>query len=221
MINNKQLDVYLVRHTQPLLEPSICYGQLDCALADDYQSELIKLADYFSTLPVSAIYSSPLQRCAILARDLAEKQPLAGEVQFREHLQEIHFGDWEGLPWAEISRKKIAAWNADRLHFQFPNGETPYRFDRRVIKVWQEIVNQHLQSCRAGKTCSPENETPWPEEREIIVIIAHAGVIRSILCDFLSIPFAQSIKLQIDKASVSRLSFQGELSSCAFVNKKF
>lgn len=211
LIAPKCLDVYLLRHTQPVLDQSICYGQLDCALAESYQSELSKLTDYFKEIPISAIYSSPLQRCAILAKDLANKQGATVEVQLKEHLKEINFGDWEGVPWGKISRQKIEAWNAQRLHFQFPNGETPYQFDQRVIKEWQEIVKQHLQNRSEVQT--------W-QDKEIIVMVAHAGVIRSILCDFLSIPFAQSVKLQIDKASVSRLSFQGELSSCLFVNKK-
>lgn len=217
---HKYLDVYLLRHTRPGLEPSICYGQLDCPLADGYQREIDKMAEYFKDLPISAIYSSPLQRCAILAQAVAEKQAVKVQVQFKEALKEIHFGDWEGVPWNEISRQKIEAWNAQRLYFQFPNGETPYLFAQRVVSVWQEIIDLHRQPGNARQIGSAENEASRVPEKEVIVIISHGGVIRSILCDFLSIPFTQSTKLQIDQASVSRLSFQGEASSCLFVNRK-
>ncbi|WP_028864079.1 alpha-ribazole phosphatase [Psychromonas aquimarina] len=196
----KSLNVYLVRHTQPLVESGICYGQLDCSLADCYQHHLDKISDYFKERPISLIYSSPLQRCSRLAADLGKKHTSTVKPIFSAQLKEINFGDWEGKPWADIPQSEIESWNLSRLHYQFPAGETPYQFHLRVIKAWKQIITDALSV------------------EQSIVIVAHAGVIRSILSEFLAIPFEQSIKLQIDMASISLLSFQGEASTCRFIN---
>jgi len=54
-----------------------------------------------------------------------------------------------------------------------------------------------------------------------VIIICHAGVIRSILSIFLQIPLQHSLTLQIDKMSVSSLMLfpnQSALSRCSAIN---
>ncbi|WP_019616725.1 alpha-ribazole phosphatase family protein [Psychromonas ossibalaenae] len=201
---SKSLNIYLVRHTQPLVKNAACYGRLDLPLADCYQHHLDKISDYFKELPISFIYSSPLLRCSKLAEDLGNKRDPVVKPVLSAQLKEINFGDWEGKSWSDIPQSEIECWNLNRLHYQFPRGETPYQFHLRVIKAWKKIVSDAQTDLTAEQS---------------IVIVAHAGVIRSILSDFLSIPFELSVKLQIDMGSISLLSFQGETSTCVFVNK--
>ncbi|MCP4320400.1 MAG: alpha-ribazole phosphatase [Psychromonas sp.] len=197
-----QVEIYLVRHSEPLIEVGTCYGQLDCGLTEAYPKQLSKVSTYFKDKSITAIYSSPLQRCALLAEDLA-KQHIKDTVVYNELLKEINFGDWEGVKWDDIPRNKIDEWNSNRLNFQFPNGETPSQFHSRTIQFWGEFIKT------AKNLTGPQK----------IVLVTHAGVIRSILSYCLHIPFEFSTQLRIDYATVSKLQLQQHVVECHFINR--
>ena len=53
--------VYLVRHgTTEWNKDEIFRGRLDCPLNETGQAEARALAEYFTAIPLQAIYSSPL-----------------------------------------------------------------------------------------------------------------------------------------------------------------
>ncbi len=196
-----KVEFYLIRHSEPLIDSGTCYGQLDCALTESYPQQLSKLTDYFEGEGITTIYSSPLQRCALLAEDLAKRHS-DGLVNYHDSLKEIYFGDWEGIKWDDIARDKIDEWNGNRLHFQFPNGETPALFHTRIIEFWSELLKTVKRNKQAQK----------------IILVTHAGVIRSILCHCLHIPFQYSTQLRIDYATVSKLQLQQNVVQCHLVN---
>lgn len=198
----KTLNVYFIRHTEPLIDSGTCYGQLDCTVANDYEDQLEKISDYFNTIAISTIYSSPLQRCALLAQDLATKH-IKSTVNYKDALKEINFGNWEGVKWDDIARSSIDEWNENRLHFQFPNGETPTLFYQRVLRAWHKLLSVHI-------------DKPMDES---IIIVTHAGVIRTILAELTALPLAESFMLKIDKASISQFVFHNSFSECVFINK--
>jgi len=193
------LDLYLIRHTEPLIEAGTCYGQLDCSVTDDYRLQSSKIFTYFNNKTINTIYSSPLYRCALLAKDLARSHT-SSKVIYRNAFKEIHFGDWEGQKWDDIGREKVEQWNEDRLYFQFPNGESPWSFRLRVLQEYTA-----LQSA------------PQSEDRAIIVV-AHAGVIRTILAQVLNLSFSDSLNLPIDKASISLISSKNSIENVSFIN---
>jgi alpha-ribazole phosphatase len=75
-------------------------------------------------------------------------------VQTDPRLRELHFGAWEGQPWADIERAQLDAWAADPFGFQMPAGESVPEFMARTQAVWPALPSRAL-------------------------IITHAGVIRS------------------------------------------
>ncbi len=97
-------------------------------------------------LKVDAIYTSPLQRCIALAKDLQNTVKL-DSITPLDKLKEINFGDWEEQPWDSIAIDEIERWNANRNTFQFPNGETPGQFHLRVVQVLQNIVSMGKDQC--------------------------------------------------------------------------
>lgn len=198
---NNELEIYLVRHTEPLIETGVCYGQLDCALTDDYAQQLKKVCAYFNHKNITAIYSSPLQRCAQLAEDLA--LGAVSSVIYKDTLKEINFGDWEGMRWADISRKKIDEWNNNRLHFCFPNGETPAQFTKRVLAGYLplQFSTAHVQT-----------------QKRAIVIVTHAGVIRTILGHTLHLSASDCLNIKIDKPSISLCSFNNGILESHLIN---
>ncbi|WP_413700409.1 alpha-ribazole phosphatase family protein [Psychromonas sp. KJ10-10] len=198
----KHLDIYFLRHTEPLIDAGICYGQLDCDVNEDYAEQLLKIKKFFQTKSIDAIYSSPLLRCAKLAEDLAViKNGLA--VRYLASLKEINFGDWEGMKWDDIPRIEIDKWNNNRLHFKFPNGESPREFTQRVLVAYSGLqpTSHSLQ-----------------RKKTVIVVVAHAGVIRTLLANILALTFDQSLNISLDKPSISCCSFKDNELDCYDIN---
>lgn len=192
--------LYLIRHTEPLIETGTCYGQLDCAVTDDYPSQSSNILAYFNNKTISTIYSSPLRRCAQLAEDLAD-QHSATEVIYEDAFKEINFGDWEGMKWDDIGRAQIELWNENRLHFEFPNGECPDLFRRRVLSTYARLQSSSQSAADSA-----------------IVLVTHAGVIRTILSEILNLSFSDSLNLPVEKASISLITCKKEIQQVTFMN---
>ncbi len=150
---------WLVRHAQPCIAPGVCYGALD--VPADARATDQAAANLALVLPQNArVITSPLQRCEQLAQALCVKRPdLAYTTDAR--LVEMNFGEWEGVPWADIPRAALDAWTADFGNHQFGGAESANDVLLRVAGVWRET-----QADTSAGRCS----TIW---------ITHAGVIRA------------------------------------------
>lgn len=125
---------YLIRHTPPLIEEGLCYGQTDLFLKDGYEQYF---KDIKKKLPkVSKVYSSPLQRCLLLANYLSEN------VIIDDRLKEINFGDWELLPWVKIPKY----WYQDYENVRPPNGENLIDLKIRVEDFFQKTLLNSKES---------------------------------------------------------------------------
>ena len=135
-------------------------------------------------------------------------------ITINEGFQEINFGDWEGLTWQGIGQQAIQDWSDDLLDYTFKNGESAREFDRRVIQAWDELQSKLNE-------VSQVNQLSQGAHSKSVIMICHAGVIRSILSAFLHIPLQHSLSLKIDKMSVSCIDLvpeQAELSRCVGIN---
>lgn len=123
------MQVFLIRHPRPLVEPGVCYGRLDVD-CDDPQAVAARLR----LPPQTAIFSSPLRR----ARRLAVA--LDPGVRVDARLSEIDFGDWEGRRWDDIDRAAIDDWAADVLNYTPPGGESVADLQRRAVDLAGELA---------------------------------------------------------------------------------
>ena len=200
------MDIYLIRHTEVAVGRSIAYGQTDVDLADTYPEQRDRLQTHLPN-DVSAIFSSPLTRCRRLANDLAtrlsggsqiETAPgqtaLVGAhphiVQFDDRLKEFAFGDWEMIPWADIDRAALNHWMADFVNVSTPNGESFSAVFDRVGAFWREQI---LPLCN------------MPDSHPVLVV-AHGGVIRALLCLFLDLSLQNAYRLNLDYGAVTKLN---------------
>jgi alpha-ribazole phosphatase len=141
--------LHLVRHPQPDIDPGLCYGASDVAVAEH------ALARVHATLHVAGlpgdlpVYASPLQRCARLARRL---NPTA--LTFDARLAEMDFGRWEMRPWDVIPRIEVDAWAADLLHYRPGGAECVLDVARRLAAFIDELRQaghaEALLVCHAG-----------------------------------------------------------------------
>ena len=149
------VDLYLVRHAQPMIAPGVCYGALDVPadLAATHQAAQALAR----TLPQAArVMTSPLQRCELLAHVL---QGLRPDLAYKndERLAEMNFGSFEGRRWDSIPQDAYSAWTARFWLHRFGGVESVADVMARVASAWDEAV-----AC--GK----------PQ-----VWVTHAGVIRA------------------------------------------
>ena len=112
------------------------------------------------------VYSSPLQRCKKLADALFEGL----DIDIHDDLMELNCGQWELLPWNDIPKEEIQPWMDDFVNVRVPQGESYVDLHDRVVNRFNEIV----------------------EKQESAVIVAHGGVLRSILSHITSTPLKES-----------------------------
>ena len=123
------MQVFLIRHPRPRIDPGVCYGRLDVD-CDDPQPVAARLR----LPPATTILSSPLRR----ARRLAEA--IGPGVCVDARLAEIDFGDWEGRRWDDIDRAVLDDWAADVLNFTPPGGESVADLQRRAVDLAGELA---------------------------------------------------------------------------------
>lgn len=159
------MEIYLIRHTTPDIAKGICYGQTDLDITDTFEQEVMSIKPY---LPgnIRTIYSSPLQRCRKLAEALFPQH----NVQLHNDLMELNCGSWEMQPWNEIPKTEIQPWMDDFVNVQVPDGESYVQMHDRVVKRFEWIGRQS----------------------ETAVIVAHGGVLRSILTHITHTPLKES-----------------------------
>ena len=188
------MEIYLIRHTKTTAPDGVCYGQSDLDVDASFQVDMLSLK---TKIPgrFDIVFSSPLKRCAKLARTLSSK-----DIIFDDRIREMNFGDWEMKYWNELPEKELADWMNDFVHVAPPNGESFEQIFQRVKTFWSEkIVNLKADN---------------------VAIVTHAGVIRSILADILGLELTKSFQLSIDYGRVSLVTFEKDVPPMVkYVNK--
>jgi alpha-ribazole phosphatase len=139
--------LYLVRHLQPDVAPGVCYGRSDLTVDAGLHADA--LPGLRGQIPPGvALFSSPLLRCASLAR------ALSAEVRFDARLAELDFGAWEMRSWDAIPRAEIDAWAADVASYRPGGGESVVDMARRIGAFYDELMREQLPAavlvCHAG-----------------------------------------------------------------------
>ncbi|MES2894207.1 MAG: alpha-ribazole phosphatase [Bacteroidota bacterium] len=162
------MEIYLVRHTTPAVEKGTCYGQADLDVTESFHSEA-EIIKQVVPDTVKAVYASPLKRCTLLAEHLYSDYP----IRLCEELKEIDCGDWEMRLWDDIPKEQLKPWMDDLANVPTLNGESYTDLYNRVSRMFDHIHQQELPA----------------------VIVAHGGVIRSILSHVTSTAVVDSFKL--------------------------
>lgn len=178
------MEIYLVRHTETICEKGICYGQSDVDLAEPFDTVFEGIV---SQLPTEAIiFSSPLKRCVLLAKYI-QKQIKSISYQEDKRLKEMNFGDWELKSWNDINPEQLNPWMEDFVNIQVSKGES-------FVELHERVGDFLLKELLPKEITKP------------IVIVAHAGVIRSILCHQTSLPLKDAFQNKVDFGEVIKIT---------------
>ena len=144
-------------------------------------------ATTLATVSWQQIVTSPLTRCAAFAQALGQSNSIPVTTDTR--LREIHFGAWENQLAADLLQTQADAltrfWR-NPVDFPPPQGEHLLDFQTRVLAVWHEITARF-----SGQR---------------ILLIAHGGVIRVILCHLQQYPLECLLELDVGHAQIFRIS---------------
>ena len=143
----------LVRHTSVACGSTICYGQSDVDVSTNFQDEAAEVKKKLSAKHFEVVFSSPLQRCLKLVDYCGIQQPICDK-----RLMELNFGDWEMIPWNEITDPQLENWYADWVNQKTTNGESFAEQIQRVNNFLTELKSQSYEHA---------------------LVFTHAGVIRA------------------------------------------
>jgi ribonuclease H / adenosylcobalamin/alpha-ribazole phosphatase len=147
------------------------------------QAEIV--ADLLGVEPIAAVYSSPRERAWYTAREIAEQHEL--KVAVRDELDELDFGDWTGMAFAELEPEPDwQQWNEARASARPPGGESMAEAADRAVTALEDIAAHH--------------------EGQTVVAVSHCDIIRGVIARFLELSLDNILRFEVDPASVSRLA---------------
>lgn len=182
--------LYLIRHGEVAnaLGKKVYNGQFDIDLSSNGYKQMEDVAGFLSDKPVRAVYSSDLKRTVIGAGMIADKHNLK-LVQKRD-LREKDFGRWEGLTYDQVAERypdEWQAWLTDPVISRPRGGETFIEVQKRVIPELDRIISSH------------------PGEE--IIILAHGGVNRIVLCHALGLDLRYIFRIEQGYAAINIIDF--------------
>lgn len=177
----------LVRHGDTELNSAERYwGRNDVKLSATGFRQAEKLCHRLASEKIDAVYSSDLKRASVTAETIASGRQL--NVITCAELREVNFGDIEGLTFDEVSRfypEVTKLWAERNPKLKYPGGESLVEFNNRVSKFLSRL----------------EKHTP----EETILIVAHFGVLRILICHLLGIGLRHWWQIRLKLASLSIL----------------
>ena len=168
-------------------------GRLPKVHLNDYgMKQAQALSEALKETPITAIYSSPLERAMETATPIAKSIGLT--IQKEKGLLETNVGSWQGKSlkrlylhkhWKVIQRAPSRA--------QFPNGETFYECQNRIVATIDAISSKH-------------------KPKDIVACVFHADPIKLAVAHYIGLPLDHFQRLGCDTGSVSAV-YIGEMGA--------
>lgn len=156
------------------------------------RDEAARVAERLASVPIAAIYSSPIQRARETAEAIAERAGV--QVQVDDAFTEIDVGEWTGRTFQELGAAPYASewgrFNTFRSGTRAGGGEL--MLDAQVRAVAALLA---LRDAYAART---------------VVVVSHADVIKAAVAYFIGVPLDLAPRLEIGPASVTTLAVDAD-----------
>ncbi|MBA4383993.1 MAG: hypothetical protein C0410_04600 [Anaerolinea sp.] len=190
--------IYLVRHGKTdFIGKKLCGNLPGIHLNEEGRGQAQKAADYLSSFPIKAIYSSPMERACETAAPLAKALNL--EVIPQDFLREINFGDFQGMGDELFSNPIWQQFNEHPADVQFPNGDNTAQAQSRV-SAGLDVLSQKYQT------------------DDHIVCFAHCEILRLGIAAGINLPREFFHRITVDPASISILEWSPERKKLRLLN---
>ena len=156
------------------------------------QKQAQLLGEALANVPIKAVYSSPLERAMETAKPIAKS--VGVHIQKEKGLLETNVGDWQGKSLKRLylhKHWKVVQKAPSRA--QFPNGETFYECQNRIVGAIDTLLSKH-------------------KPNDIVACVFHADPIKLAVAHYIGLPLDQFQRLGCDTGSVSMLAI-GEMGA--------
>jgi len=144
------------------------------------------LAARLKQAPITAIYSSPLERARETAAPLAKAKGL--KVEVRAGLGEVRYGSWTGKSLKRLARTKL--WRVVQQQpsaMAFPEGESLWNVQARIVEAIEQIARAHPKG--------------------LVAAFSHGDIIKLAVAYYLGMPLDLFQRIMISTASITLLHF--------------
>ncbi len=151
------------------------------------RSQVQALSERLGTLPIAAIYSSPLERTLETAQAIAAPRDLT--IKVVEDLGEVRYGEWTGGELKELSQHEL--WPGVQFYpsgTRFPGGETLLEVQTRAVAALDALRVQHAQ--------------------QIFAVVSHADLIKLVISHYIGMHIDLFQRLIIHPASLTAIAFE-------------
>ncbi len=158
-------------------------GSSDVPLSEEGRVQVQGLQSTLAAMQIDSLMASPMLRCTQTVDLLGLGLPL----QFDPDLREIDFGRWEGKTFEEIEAQDpelVQEWARGKEDFRFPDGEATAGFASRVESVKKRLLAADART---------------------MLLVAHGGVIRSLICALLGLSQRNYLLFQVAKGHYSTI----------------
>jgi probable phosphoglycerate mutase len=191
--------VYLLRHGLTAQTGRLLYGRMPGIDLDHRgRAQADELVSRFDGVRVTAVYSSPLERCMQTVVPLAAARRL--QVRTDEGLLEMDAGSWTGRTLRQLRRAK--AWEMVQRSpsaFAFPGGGEAFpEAQARAVASIERIARRH--------------------RRGAVVVATHGDILRIAIAHFAAAPLDAFQRIVVDTVGVSVLELGGPRPHVLLVN---
>jgi probable phosphomutase (TIGR03848 family) len=167
-------------------------------LNEEGRKQSQELAERLTGLPVTALYSSPLERALETARPIAQSLNLPCIVS--DDFIEIDFGKWTNCMIDEIKHDpQFVQFNSFRSSTRIPDGELMSEAQVRIVTGLEKLHAKH-----PNKTVS---------------VVSHADLIKSAVAYYAGIHLDMFHRLEISPASVSIIEVHDDTARILLLNE--
>jgi len=153
-----------------------------------------ELAKRLAEVPLSAVVSSPLERCRQTS-DIVLAGRESVPVHLDERIGECRYGDWTGRPLAELAKEplwKVVQGHPSAARFPGPEGESMADMSARAVaavREWNTLI-----AAEHGP------EAVW-------AVFSHGDVIKALAADALGLHLDQFQRITCDPCSVTAVRY--------------
>ena len=150
------------------------------------QKQAEVLGEALKSIPIKAIYSSPLERAMETAVPIAKARNL--QIIPESNLRDANVGRWQGK-----SLKVLRLTNAWKIvqhspsRFQFPEGESFIDLQTRIVNALEGIIKKYNRP------------------KDIVAVVFHADPIKLAVAHFLGLPLDHFQRLSCDTGSLTAI----------------
>lgn len=193
--------LHLIRHGETQHnKDGVGLGREDAPLTELGREQVRAVAERLRTSGLDAVLSSPLSRALHTAEAIASGLGLSVEV--RESLLELHVGETEAMPFAEVRQRWPAfaeQWiGPDVADAVMPGGESLRQLAYRLAPLIEEL--------RARPT------------EDVVAVVSHNFVIKVLLCELLGMDLGSFRAFDVGLASISTVSLRGARTAVVTLN---